>query len=220
LLRNALRIAWGFTGVAGFGYGAYVAINPALTDAAKHTYLLIAYIGCGLAIALALVAVWVESVYEREHDKQLVKAINEYQSADGTTAPLVGDLSLTDLAGANPTTLASDKTTVAAKMFDAMPEEKSLRQQVFPLVKTARDVLKKYHGSLKANSFVSPEFTFAFSPYRRAVVDKIGKIENCNILRKESMLPITVNRMVMLLEDLEHAAMPLASDIPPADIEK
>ena len=100
-----------------------------------------------------------------------------------------------------------------------LPKPTSLRQQAFDIVKAGRANLRQYYGTLDADEWVPPEFIQAWVPLQFPVKDKIEAFLKRRILREESKLPMTIERMAMWLEDVEKAAGDLRDDIPPAEPE-
>jgi hypothetical protein len=101
-----------------------------------------------------------------------------------------------------------------------LPTPTSLRQQAFDIVTAGKDNLRQYHGKLDADEWVNPEFIRAWVPLHFPLKDKLELVLKRWILRAESKLPMTVNRMVMWLDDVEKAALDVPSDIPPVEAEQ
>lgn len=122
-------------------------------------------------------------------------------------------LSFSDLAKAGRTPSSVSRAHVILTEMAAPPNFKT---EVLNLVHAVRTCIRVYHGTLDADSFVSPEITNATSAQLIATRKRIEVFISGPFVRKDAQFPATVRRLAMLLEDLEKAASRLDDAIPPS----
>lgn len=141
----------------------------------------------------------------------------EYMASLGGLQNIIERLTPTAEGSTVVTPPAEETVDKATEILRALPKPTNFRMEVFGLVTAVRDALRTYHGSLDVDSFVDPEISGAFSQLLIATRKRLeGFLKRHPIVRKGSMLPVTVQRMAMLAEDLEKAADELREDIPPS----
>jgi hypothetical protein len=227
-LRLVARFLQGAAGIAGYALAAWFTLFPG-DDARQRQYdfeLVLWF--CGAAVALFAVYSVCEHLYEKYRDDELKQFMlglytrptpaPHVTTPGPVPAPTVARLDLGNYADAVRAADASGSRTYATEVLDRDKAPESLREELLQLSDNIDDLLRAYHGSLSAHSFVSPEIMQSVYARTRDARKSIKRFLPTFNFAKRSDLPVTVARMAKLTQELKRAAAELAGDIPPTSV--
>ena len=217
-LRLAGVITSGVTGVLGSALSAVIAIFGA-TGQSRPYYIAAAVLIFVLALVAGITFAISDHVFLEEQPAKIREGMMATLEAFHGTFVAQAALAAPS-PEPNPTSERRESAlwTKAERAVENLPKQTSLRLQIFDIVNAGKANLREYHGDdLTVDEWVSPEFIRAWTPLHFPVKDKTEAFLKRRILREESKLPMTVDRMAGFLDDIERAAGDLPADIPPAD---